>query len=150
MPSPLVVPISSRRFHRRCSGQPALLKRHYRCTCTNCRLNRPLIDLLTTQVPLSTPVPVSERVEEWLEHLNAEMKGTLTSLLQECLRGQVDYERFPSQVHGSSWYICIYSGVVTWTKATVGRLRQRAVIFHRLNAFATGNLFWAENDFELM
>ena len=43
-------------------------------------------------------MPVSERVEEWLEHLNAEMKGTLTSLLQECLRGQVDYERFPSQV----------------------------------------------------
>ncbi|CAM9131219.1 unnamed protein product, partial [Ectocarpus sp. 4 AP-2014] len=49
-------------------------------------------------VSLNTPVPVSERVEEWLEHLNVEMKGTLTSLLQECLRGQIDYERFPSQL----------------------------------------------------
>lgn len=55
-------------------------------------------------MPLNTPVPVSERVEEWLEHLNAEMKGTLTSLLQECLRGQVDYERFPSQVSPSTYY----------------------------------------------
>ncbi|CAM9408681.1 unnamed protein product, partial [Ectocarpus fasciculatus] len=49
-------------------------------------------------VSLNAPVPVSERVEGWLEHLNVEMKGTLTSLLQECLRGQIDYERFPSQL----------------------------------------------------
>lgn len=58
----------------------------------------PFLLLETTQVPLNAPVPVSERVEEWLEHLNVEMKGTLTSLLQECLRGQIDYERYPSQV----------------------------------------------------
>lgn len=51
---------------------------------------------------LNSPVPVSERVDEWLEQLNTEMKGTLTSLLQECLRGQLDYERYPSQVHVAS------------------------------------------------
>lgn len=58
----------------------------------------PLHNPNAVQVSLNSPVPVSERVEEWLEHLNAEMKGTLTSLLQECLRGQIDYDRFPSQV----------------------------------------------------
>lgn len=50
------------------------------------------------QVTLDAPVPISEKVEEWLEHLKTAMKGTLTSTLQECLRGQIDYERYPSQV----------------------------------------------------
>lgn len=57
-----------------------------------------LLFLGTTQVHLNNPVQVSERVEEWLEHLNIEMKETLTCLLQECLSGQIDYERYPSQV----------------------------------------------------
>lgn len=33
-----------------------------------------------------------------MEQLNSEMKGTLTSLLQDCLRGQIDYDKYPSQV----------------------------------------------------
>ncbi|CAN0042899.1 unnamed protein product [Ascophyllum nodosum] len=57
-----------------------------------------MISACGEKVPLNSPVPVSDRVEEWLENLNSEMKNTLTSLLQECLRGQVDYERYPSQL----------------------------------------------------
>lgn len=54
---------------------------------------------LPAQVELNTPVPVSEHVEEWLEHLSTAMRSTLSGLLKECLRGQLDYERFPSQVN---------------------------------------------------
>ncbi|KAG5188873.1 dynein heavy chain, N-terminal region 2-domain-containing protein [Tribonema minus] len=49
-------------------------------------------------VRLESPVKVGDKVEEWLEKLNAEMKNTLSSLLLDCLKGPADYDKYPSQV----------------------------------------------------
>ncbi|CAM9326693.1 unnamed protein product, partial [Choristocarpus tenellus] len=50
------------------------------------------------KVALESPVDITDSVEEWLEQLNSRMKGTLTSLLQSCLRGTPDYDLYPSQI----------------------------------------------------
>lgn len=49
-------------------------------------------------VPLKRPVKVTERVEEWLEQLVAEMKATLAEMLQDCLRDELDLHKYPSQL----------------------------------------------------
>jgi dynein heavy chain 2, cytosolic len=48
-------------------------------------------------IVLQNPVAVSERVEEWLSKLAAEMKNTLKHLLVKCLQVQ-DINTFPSQI----------------------------------------------------
>ncbi|PRP81711.1 hypothetical protein PROFUN_10811 [Planoprotostelium fungivorum] len=48
-------------------------------------------------VQLQNPVQVSDRVEEWLSKLAAEMKNTLKHLLVKCLQVQ-DINAFPSQI----------------------------------------------------
>eukprot|EP01116_Phalansterium_solitarium_P024802 TRINITY_DN91_c0_g1_i1.p1 TRINITY_DN91_c0_g1~~TRINITY_DN91_c0_g1_i1.p1 ORF type:complete len:4098 (+),score=2051.07 TRINITY_DN91_c0_g1_i1:208-12501(+) len=48
-------------------------------------------------VPLSTPVTITEKVEEWLTKLADEMRVTLKGLLVKCIE-QSDIKYFPSQV----------------------------------------------------
>ncbi|KAI9209802.1 uncharacterized protein BJ171DRAFT_594818 [Polychytrium aggregatum] len=55
-------------------------------------------------VQLRKPVQVTEQVEVWLENFALEMKETLKSLLQQCLK-EHDMFRFPSQVLGLSEYL---------------------------------------------
>jgi dynein heavy chain 2 len=49
-------------------------------------------------VPLDAPVAVTDRVEEWLAALAAEMASTLKLLVGECLRAGSKLGAFPSQV----------------------------------------------------
>ncbi|CAM9134653.1 unnamed protein product [Chrysoparadoxa australica] len=50
------------------------------------------------RVELEAPVRITDRVEEWLESLNLEMKSTLAELLMSCLRGEPDLSQYPGQV----------------------------------------------------
>lgn len=49
-------------------------------------------------VDLETPVPVSEKVEDWLEMLAHEMRNTLSSLLARCLSSKQFDWKYPSQI----------------------------------------------------
>ncbi|CAM9392956.1 unnamed protein product, partial [Phaeothamnion confervicola] len=49
-------------------------------------------------VPLESAVVVTDRVDEWLEALAGEMKGSLAARLGRCLREPPDYEKYSSQV----------------------------------------------------
>jgi dynein heavy chain 2 len=49
-------------------------------------------------VPLNDPVPVNERVEDWLELLAKEMRATLAYLLSQCLSSKKFDWDYPSQV----------------------------------------------------
>jgi dynein heavy chain 2 len=49
-------------------------------------------------VTLETPVPVNEKVEDWLEQLAQEMRATLAAQLANCLKSKTFDWNFPSQI----------------------------------------------------
>ena len=49
-------------------------------------------------VELQTPVPVTERVEDWLHQLAEEMRATLSSQLDKCLNSKTFDWNYPSQI----------------------------------------------------
>ena len=49
-------------------------------------------------VRLEEPVPVNEKVEDWLEMLAVEMRSTLSALLARCLKSTKFNWDFPSQI----------------------------------------------------
>src|SRR5205823_3175700 len=49
-------------------------------------------------VQLETPVKISEKVEDWLEQLAAEMRETLASILVKCLNSKSFDWKYPSQI----------------------------------------------------
>ena len=49
-------------------------------------------------VEFETPVPVSEKVEDWLEQLAQEMRSTLAALLGKCLGSKQFDWKYPSQI----------------------------------------------------
>jgi dynein heavy chain 2 len=49
-------------------------------------------------VEFQTPVPVNEKVEDWLEQLAVEMRTTLAALLSQCLQAKTFSWGFPSQI----------------------------------------------------
>jgi len=57
-----------------------------------------ILSSASEKVMLEHHVKINDRVEEWLEQLVAEMKSTLSSLLVQCLNGDLVLERFPSQI----------------------------------------------------
>ncbi|XP_077466766.1 cytoplasmic dynein 2 heavy chain 1 isoform X1 [Stigmatopora argus] len=68
---------------------------HCQCIVAMCSLDGEI-------VPLRNTVHISSLVEEWLNELSKEMKGTLREMLYECVtagkKGDVDPSRYPSQV----------------------------------------------------
>ena len=49
-------------------------------------------------VPFDTPIPVNEKVEDWLEQLANEMRSTLAILLNKCLNNTTFDWNYPSQI----------------------------------------------------
>ena len=49
-------------------------------------------------VEFETPVPVNEKVEDWLEQLAQEMRATLAAQLAKCLNGKTFDWNYPSQI----------------------------------------------------
>ncbi|RYG97301.1 hypothetical protein EON65_53085 [archaeon] len=49
-------------------------------------------------VDLESPVPVNEKVEDWLEQLAQEMRATLASLLGQCYSSKTFDWKYPSQI----------------------------------------------------
>jgi hypothetical protein len=47
-------------------------------------------------VPLSTPVPISDVVEDWLNNLEKVMRVTLDTLLKQTLKSGMDIANTPS------------------------------------------------------
>ena len=49
-------------------------------------------------VEFQTPVPVNEKIEDWLEQLAVEMRTTLAAMLSQCLGAKAFSWAFPSQI----------------------------------------------------
>jgi dynein heavy chain 2 len=64
----------------------------------DCKNITAMVSSANEVVTFDTPVPVNEKVEDWLEQLAQEMRATLAAQLANCLKSKTFDWNFPSQI----------------------------------------------------